>query len=166
MASVVALVAVPAAYAAYTSAKFEVTQAETTTTIKLTVDPNDDPTAILQIILPTGTQVTTNQAPGTALGRARAVMKALDLGGADLALEGEVLVAAPGQVSAAVRTACIADTPVAATWVLELSAAEHWRRRSSGPRDASALATSAGSSPRSWPTSVISRAPCRCCSTR
>jgi hypothetical protein len=124
IASVAALVAVPAAYAAYTSAKFEVTQAGTTTTIKLTVDPNDDPTAILQIILPTDTQVTTNQAPGTALGRATAVVKALDLGGADLALEGEVLVAAPGQVSAAVRTACIADTPVAATWVLALSAGE------------------------------------------
>ena len=124
IASVVALVAVPAAHAAYTSAKFEVTQAGTTTTIKASVDPNDDPTAMLQIILPSGMKVTTNQAPGTALGRVRAVVRALDLAGEDLQLEGQVLVAAPGQVSAAVQEACIArHQNVAATWVLALSAA-------------------------------------------
>ena len=39
-------------------------------------------------------------------------------------------------------------------------------RRSSGRRDASAFASSRGSSPRSSPTSAISQAPCRCCSTR
>ena len=38
--------------------------------------------------------------------------------------------------------------------------------RSSGLRDASALATRSGSSPRSWPTSATSRVPSRCCSTR
>jgi hypothetical protein len=122
IASIVALVAIPAAYPAYTSAKFEVTQTGTTTTIKASVDPNDDPTAELQIILPSGMQVTTNQAPGTALGRVRAAVRALDLGGADLQLEGEVLVAAPGQVSAAVQEACVGGTPVTATWVLALSA--------------------------------------------
>jgi hypothetical protein len=121
IASVVALVAAPAADAAYTSAKFEVTQAGTTTTIKASVDPSDDPTAMLQIIVPSGTHVTSNQAPGMALGRVRAIVRALDLGGTDLALSGQVLVAAPGQVSAAVRVACIGDTPVEATWVLALS---------------------------------------------
>lgn len=123
IASVAALVAVPAAYAAYTSAKLEVTQAGATTKIKASVDPSDDPTAMLQIQLGSGTQVTTNQAPGTALGRARAVVKALDLGGAEFALEGQVLVAARGQVSAAVRAACMGETPVAATWVLAVRGA-------------------------------------------
>lgn len=123
IALVVALVAITAAYAAYTSPKFEVTQAGTTTTMKVSVDPNDDPTAVLQIMVPSETQVTTKQAPGTALGQVKAVVRALDLAGEDLPLEGEVLVAAPGQVSAAVREACVASTPVAATWVLALSAA-------------------------------------------
>ena len=121
--SVAALVAIAAGYAAYTSPKFEATQAGTTTTIKVSVDPNDDPTAMLQIIVPSETQVTTNQAPGTALGQVKAVVRALDFAGEDLELEGQVLVAAPGQVSAAVRKACVASTPVAATWVLALSAA-------------------------------------------
>ena len=121
--SVVALVAIAAAYAAYTSPTFEATQAGTTTTIKVSVDPNDDPTAVLQIMVPPETQVTTNQAPGTALGQVKAVVRALDLAGENLELEGQVLVAAPGQVSAAVREACVASTPVAATWVLALSAA-------------------------------------------
>jgi hypothetical protein len=120
--SVVALLAIAAAYAAYTSPKFEVTQAGTTTTMKVSVDPNDDPTAVLQIMVPSETQVTTNQAPGTTLGQVKAVVRALDLG-EDLPLEGQVLVAAPGQVSAAVQQACVASTPVAATWVLALSAA-------------------------------------------
>ena len=101
IASVAALVAVPAAYAAYTSPKLEVTQAGAITTIKASLNPNDDPTASLRILAPSGTQATTNQAPGTVLGQVRAVVKALDLAGADLPLEGQILVAAPGQVSAA-----------------------------------------------------------------
>ena len=121
--SVVALVAIAAAYAAYTSPKFEATQAGTTTTIKVSVDPNDDATAMLQIMVPSETRVTTNQAPGTALGQVKAVVRAFDLAGEDLELEGQVLVAAPGQVSAAFREACVASTPVAATWVLALSGA-------------------------------------------
>jgi hypothetical protein len=121
--SVVALVAIAAAYATYTSPKFEVTHAGTTTMMKVSVDPNDDPTAILQIMVPSETQVTTNQVPGTALGRVKAVVRALDLAGEDLRLEGQVLVAAPGQVSAAVQEACVARTPVAATWVLALGGA-------------------------------------------
>ena len=121
-ASVVALVAVPGAYAAYTSAKLEVTQGLGSTTIKASVDPNDDPTAMLQISVPFGTPVTTTQEPGTAIGHARAVVKALDLAGEDLPLEGLILVAAPGQVSAAVQNECMGTTPVRATWMLALSA--------------------------------------------
>ena len=123
IASVAALVAVPAAYAAYTSPKLEVTQAGAITTIKASLDPNDDPTASLRILAPSGTQATTNQAPGTVLGQVRAVVKALDLAGADLPLEGQILVAAPGQVSAAVQTACLGTAAPIATWVLALSAA-------------------------------------------
>ena len=119
--SVVALVAIPAAHASYTSPKLEVTQTGTTTTIEASIDPNDDPTAMLQIMVPSGTQVTANQAPGTVLGRARAVVKALDLGGADLALEGQIRVATPGEVSAAVQERCMAGTRLTATWILDLS---------------------------------------------
>jgi len=43
VASVAALVAVPSAVAAYTTAKLEVRQSGTTATIKATLDPNDDP---------------------------------------------------------------------------------------------------------------------------
>jgi hypothetical protein len=123
IASGVALVAVPTASATYQSPKLELTQAGRTTTIKASVDPNDDPTAMLQIILPSGTRVTANQAPGTVLGRARAVVKALDHGGADLALEGKVRVATSGEVSAAVKERCMADTRLTATWILALSGA-------------------------------------------
>ena len=121
--SVVALVAIAAAYAAYTSPKFEVTQTGTTTTMKVSVDPDDDPTAMMQITVPSGTRVTANQAPGTVLGRARAVVKALDFGGADLALDGHVRVATPGEVSAAVEERCMGGTTLTATWILDLSGA-------------------------------------------
>ena len=50
--------------------------------------PNDDPTARVAINAPAGTQLTTTQAPGTVLGPVRAIVKALDLAGADLPLEG------------------------------------------------------------------------------
>jgi hypothetical protein len=78
---------------------------------------------MLQIVVPSGTQVTANQAPGTVLGRAKAVVKALDLGGADLALEGQVRVATSGEVSAAVEERCMAGTRLTATWILGLSGA-------------------------------------------
>ena len=97
LACVAALVAVPAAYAAYTTAKLEVRQAGTSATVKLTLDPNDDPTASVRIFVPAGTTLTTTQAPGTSLGPVRAIVKALDLAGADLPLEGNLVVAAPGQ---------------------------------------------------------------------
>lgn len=123
LASVAALIAVPAALAAYTSAKLEIRQAGSATTIKASLDPNDDPTASVRIFAPAGTQLTTNQAPGTVLGPVKAIVKALDLAGADLPLDGQLLVAAPGQVPAADQAACTGGAPTLATWLMVLNAA-------------------------------------------
>ena len=123
LAAVSALIAVPAAIAAYTSPKLEVTQTATGVVVKASLDPNDDPTARVAISAPAGTQLTTTQAPGTVLGPVRAIVKALDLAGADLPLEGQLVVAAPGQVPAAQQTACVGSTAPLATWVMVLAAA-------------------------------------------
>lgn len=92
-------------------------------TIKVSLSPDDDPTASVRIFAPAGTQLTTTQAPGTVLGPVRAIVKALDLAGADLPLEGQAVVAAPGQVPAAAQSACVQSATPLATWVLVLSAA-------------------------------------------
>ena len=123
LASVAALVAVPAALAVYTSPKLEVTQTATGVTVKASLDPNHDPTARVGIIAPTGTQLTTGQAPGTVLGPVRAIVKALDLAGADLPLEGQLVVAAPGQIPAATVAQCTGGATPIATWVMVLTAA-------------------------------------------
>ena len=123
LAALAALIAVPAAMAAYTSAKLEVTRTATGVVVKASLDPNDDPTARVAINAPVGTQLTTSQAPGTVLGPVRAIVKALDLAGADLPLEGQLVVAAPGQVPAAAQTACIGSTAPLATWLMVLTAA-------------------------------------------
>jgi hypothetical protein len=123
LAALAAVVAVPAAMAAYTSPKLEVTQTATGVVVKASLDPNDDPTARVAINAPVGTQLTTTQAPGAVLGPVRAIVKALDLAGADLPLEGQLVVAAPGQVPAAAQTACIGSTTPLATWVMVLTAA-------------------------------------------
>jgi len=123
LAAVAALIAVPAAMAAYTSAKLELTQTATGVVVKASLDPNDDPTAAVVIVAPTGTQLTTSQAPGSVLGPVRAIVKALDLAGADLPLEGQLVVATPGQVSAANQTGCIGAAQPLATWVMVLTAA-------------------------------------------
>ena len=109
--------------AAYTSAKLEVTQTATGVVVKASLDPNDDPTARVGIIAPTGTQLTTSQAPGTVLGPVRAIVKALDLAGADLPLEGQLVVAAPGQIPAATVAQCTGGATPLATWVMVLTAA-------------------------------------------
>lgn len=123
LATVAALIAVPAAMAAYTSAKLEITQTATGVVVKASLDPNDDPTAAVVIAAPSGTQLTTTQAPGAVLGPVRAIVKALDLAGADLPLEGQLVVAAPGQVPAGTQTACIGAAQPLATWVMVLTAA-------------------------------------------
>jgi hypothetical protein len=123
LAALAALIAVSAAVAAYTSPTLGVTQTSAATTIKASLSPDDDPTASVRIFVPTGTQVTTTQAPGTNLGPVAAVVKALDLGGADLPLTGQLVVAAPGQVPAEAQSACLQSTVPLATWVMVLTAA-------------------------------------------
>jgi hypothetical protein len=123
LAAVAALVVVPAAMAAYTSPKLEVTQTATGVVVKASLSADDDPTARVAINAPAGTQLTTTQAPGTVLGPVRAIVKALDLAGADLPLEGQLVVAAPGQVTTAQQTQCIGSTTPLATWVMVLTAA-------------------------------------------
>jgi hypothetical protein len=123
LAAVIAIVAVPAAYAAYTTAKLEVRPTATGATVRATLSPDDDPTASVRIFAPSGTTLTTNQAPGTVLGPVRAIVKALDLGGADLPLEGQLAVAPPGAVPPATQQACLGTTTPMATWVMTLGAA-------------------------------------------
>ena len=69
--------------------KLEVRQAGTSAIVKASLDPNDDPTASVRIFVPTGTQLTTTQAPGTTLGPVRAIVKALDLAGRRPAARGQ-----------------------------------------------------------------------------
>ena len=123
IASAAALIAVPAALAAYTSPKLEVKQAGTTSTIKASLSPDDDPTASVRIYAPSGTQLTTNQAPGTVLGPVKAIVKALDLAGADLPLEGQLVVTAPGQIPAATVAQCTGGVTPLAIWAMVLTAA-------------------------------------------
>lgn len=123
LAAIAALVAVPSALAAYTSPKLEVQQTGTTSVIKASLSPNDDATASVRIYAPTGTKLTTSQAPGTQLGTVAALVKALDLGGADLPFQGQLVVAPPGAVPAAVQAACTQGATPLATWLLALTAA-------------------------------------------
>ncbi len=123
LAAVAALIAVPAAIAAYASPTLAVTQSGSTTTVKASLSPNDDATASVRIFVPAGTQFTTNQAPGTVLGPVKSVVKALDLAGADLPINGQLVVATPGQVSAAVTAACTGGVTPLATWAMVLTAA-------------------------------------------
>jgi hypothetical protein len=123
LTSVAALIAVPSALAAYTSPMLEVRQTGSLVTIKASQAPDDDATAIVLIVAPDGTQLTTTQAPGTVLGTVRALVVATALGGAQLPIEGQVVVAAPGQVPAEVVQACLEGATPAAIWLLALSAA-------------------------------------------
>jgi hypothetical protein len=117
-----ALVAVPSALAAYTSTKLEVTQTGNTVIAKISSNPSDDPTASTRVFAPTGTQVTTSQAPGAAIGSVTASAKALALGGADVPFTGQIVVAAPGQVPATAQAACLQGATPLATWVMALQA--------------------------------------------
>lgn len=116
------LIAVPGALAAYTSLKLEVRQTATGVNIKAGGSPDDDPTASVRIFVPTGTQLTTNQPPGTVLGAVTATARVLDLAGAEVPLTGQILVATPGQFSAE-QAACLQGATALATFVLALSAA-------------------------------------------
>jgi hypothetical protein len=123
IASVAALIAVPAALAAFTTPKLEVRQTAQATTFKVTQSSSDDAVASLRIFVPTGTTVTATQAPGTTLGAVNALLKLHALAGAEVPVQGNVVVAPPGAVPAAVVTACTGGATPTATWLLALSIA-------------------------------------------
>jgi len=123
IAAVAALLAVPAAFAAFTTSKLEVRQAGSTTVFKLTQSSSDDALAVARIFVPTGTTLTTNQAPGTVLGKASGLLKLLGLAGAEVPVEGNVVVAAPGQIPAASQQACTQGVTPLASWLLVVSIA-------------------------------------------
>ena len=109
--------------AAYTRRSSKWSQSGSRSNHQSALSSNDDATARVRIFAPSGTQLTTKQAPGTVLGPVKSLVKALDLAGADFPIDGQVVVAGPGQVSAAVQAACIGAAAPLATRVLALSAA-------------------------------------------
>jgi len=123
----VAAVAVPAivlaAANAYTSPTLQVSYAGTTTIITASAAVGDDATAVSSIYVPTGTTLTTSQAPGTQIGSVKAQVSALALGGALLPLEGPIIVAPPGAIAEAVQLQCAQGATPIATWLLQLNAA-------------------------------------------
>jgi len=123
IASVAALIAVPAALAAFTTSKLEVRQTAAATTFKLTQSSSEDAVASVRIFVPTGTTVTATQAPGTTLGAVNALLKLHALAGAEVPVQGNVVVAPPGAVPAAIVAACTGGATPTATWLLALSIA-------------------------------------------
>lgn len=123
IASIAALIAVPAALAAFTTPKLEVRQTAAATTFKLTQSSSEDAIASVRIFVPTGTNVTATQAPGTTLGAVNALLKLHALAGAEVPVQGNVVVAPPGAVPAALVTACTGGATPTATWLLALSIA-------------------------------------------
>ncbi len=118
-----ALVVVAVAFAAYTSPTLRVSYAGTTTNITASASQNDDATAVATIYIPTGTTITTSQAPGAQIGTVKAQVQALALGGALLPLDGKIIVAPPGAIPAAAQAACTQGQTPTASWLLVLTAA-------------------------------------------
>ena len=123
LTAAVAVVVVPSALAAFTTSKLEVRQAGSTTTFKLTQSTSDDALARVQIFVPTGTTLTPTQAPGTVLGKATGLLKLFALAGAEVPVDGNVVVAAPGQIPAASQQACTQGVTPLASWFLVVSVA-------------------------------------------
>ena len=118
-----ALVVAAVAFAAYTSPTLRVSYAGTTTNITASASQNDDATAVATIYIPSGTTITTSQAPGTQIGTVKAQVQALALGGALLPLDGKIIVAPPGAIPAESQAACTQGQTPSATWLLVLAAA-------------------------------------------
>ncbi len=123
VAALGALALTAVATAAYTKPTLKVSYTGPATKIVATADVGDDSTARAAIYIPPGTTVTANQAAGAAIGTAKAQVSALQLGGALLPLEGNIVVAAPGQVAAATQAACTQGQTPTAVWILVLQAA-------------------------------------------
>jgi hypothetical protein len=111
------------ALAAYTSPTLKVSYADSTTVVTAAAAQTDDATAVSSIYVPTGTTVTTTQAPGTNIGTVDAQVSAAALGGALLPLSGPIVVAPPGAVPAATQLQCTQGATPLAVWLLQLSAA-------------------------------------------
>lgn len=118
-----ALVVVAVAFGAYTSPTLRVSYAGTTTNITASASQNDDATAVATIYIPTGTTITTSQAPGAQIGTVKAQVQALALGGALLPLDGKIIVAPPGAIPAASQAQCTQGATPTASWILVLTAA-------------------------------------------
>jgi hypothetical protein len=123
LAGVGVLVLASLAIAAYTSPKLQVSYAGSTTIITASAAQGDDATAVSSIYVPTGTTLTTTQAPGTNIGSVKAQVSAAALGGALLPLEGPIVVAPPGAIPAAAQLQCTQGVAPIASWLLQLSAA-------------------------------------------
>jgi hypothetical protein len=124
VAAICALALAAVATAAYTTPKLSVSYAPNSVThIVASAEVSDDATARAAIVIPNGTTITTNAAPGTQVGTVKAQVSALVLGGALLPLAGDIVVAAPGAIPAASQTACIGAAPPQVTLLLVLQAA-------------------------------------------
>src|SRR4051794_28344850 len=106
-AAVATLAFASSALAAYTSPKLVVASLTPQAAgsggpvrVGVTVENADDPTARVQILIPTGYQIGT-PGPGTKLGDVTATAAAADLGGAILPLTGELQAVAPHPTRAA-----------------------------------------------------------------
>lgn len=123
LASIAALALAAVASAGYTSPKLTVSYApKNVTRIAASSAVADDATARVAIVLPAGTTVA-YAAPGSTIGKVKAQVSALALGGALLPLTGQVLVAPPGAVAAAIQTPCIGAVVPSLTLLLALEAA-------------------------------------------
>jgi hypothetical protein len=123
LASAGLLALVGVATAAYASPTLKVSYSGASTVITAAAANSDDATAVASIYAPTGTTVTTSQAPGTRIGTVSAQVSALALGGALLPLEGPIVVAPPGAVPTATQQECSQGAAPLATWLLQLQAA-------------------------------------------
>ena len=123
VAALTALALAAVATAAYITPKLSVSYATgNVTRIVASAAVTDDATARAAIVIPNGTTITAST-PGSTVGTVRAQVSALALGGALLPLEGNIIVAPPGAVTAASQTACIGTVVPQVTLLLVLQAA-------------------------------------------
>ncbi len=123
LAGIATLALAATASAGYTSPKLGVSYGpKKMTRLVAAADVADDATARVAIVLPAGTTVAWAK-PGAQVGKVKAQVSALALGGALLPLAGKVLVAPPGSIPAASQTPCIGAASPTVTLLLVLEAA-------------------------------------------
>ena len=120
IASIAALMAlalpavVLAGASAYTSPTLNVSYAGSTTVITASTSDSDDATAVATIYVPTGTTITSTQAPGTQIGNVTAQVSSLKLAG-------KIIVARPGAIGAGIQLQCIQEATPLSTWIMQLT---------------------------------------------